>query len=67
MKNQDERIQKEEKLLKQACKTSPKDFELIQDLLSLQKTKTLLIRKRGLQSDIETRIENFINEDKRSK
>ncbi len=67
MNNQDERVKKEEKLLKQACKTSPKDFDLIQDLLSLQKTKTLLIRKRGLQSDIETRIESFLNASKESK
>ena len=60
MKNQDSRIQKEEELLKESCKSNPDDFSLIQDLLSLQKTKTLLIRKRGLQSDIERRISNFI-------
>lgn len=64
MKDQDERIKKEEELLKKSCQTNPKDFDLIQDLLSLQKTKTLLIRKRGLQSDIETRIDNFIKENK---
>jgi DNA sulfur modification protein DndC len=35
---------------------------LIQDLLALQKTKTLMIRKRGLQSDIDNRLNQFIEE-----
>jgi DNA sulfur modification protein DndC len=30
--------------------------------LALQKTKTLMIRKRGLQSDIDNRLNQFIEE-----
>lgn len=37
-------------------------MELIQDLLALQKTKTLMIRKRGLQADIDNRLNQFIEE-----
>ena len=29
---------------------------------ALQKTKTLMIRKRGLQSDIDNRLNQFIEE-----
>lgn len=56
----EEKMRKEEELLKTSCKGDEKDFELIQDLLKLQKTKTLMIRKRGLQEDIKNRIEEFI-------
>ena len=64
MSKQLEKLQKETELLKKSCKEEPKDVELIQDLLALQKTKTLLIRKRGLQADIENRIEQYIEETK---
>lgn len=61
MKKFEEKFRKEEELLKKSCKKSPNDFELIQNLLSIQKTKTLMLRKRGLQNDIENRISEFIN------
>jgi DNA sulfur modification protein DndC len=57
MSKQEEKYKQEADLLKKSCKQEPKDVELIQDLLALQKTKTLMIRKRGLQSDIERRID----------
>lgn len=57
MSKNNEKIKQEEELLKSTCKSNPADVSLIQDLLALQKTKTLMIRKRGLQADIETRIE----------
>jgi DNA sulfur modification protein DndC len=60
MSKQEEKFNQESKLLKETCMNEPKDVELIQDLLALQKTKTLMIRKRGLQSDIERRIEQEI-------
>jgi DNA sulfur modification protein DndC len=60
MKDLAEKIQKEEALLKRACTKNPKHFELIQDLLQLQKNKTLMLRKRGLLDDIESRIEKYI-------
>jgi DNA sulfur modification protein DndC len=36
--------------------------ELIQDLLALQKTKTLLMKKRGLLDDIENRLDQYLEE-----
>ncbi|OFX87862.1 MAG: sulfurtransferase [Bacteroidetes bacterium GWF2_33_16] len=62
MEDKNNRQEKEHELLMEACDNETKDFELIQDLLELQKTKVLLIRKRGLQSDIENRLDRFINE-----
>jgi len=47
-------------LLRKSCKQEPKDVELIHNLLALQKTKTLMMRKRGLLDDIERRIEQEI-------
>jgi DNA sulfur modification protein DndC len=62
MSKQEEKFKQEEELLKNSCKHEPKDVELIQDLLALQKTKTLMIRKRGLQSDIDNRLNQYIVE-----
>jgi len=62
MSKQEEKFKQESELLKKSCKQEPKDVELIQDLLALQKTKTLMLRKRGLQSDIENRLNQFIEE-----
>ncbi len=64
MKEHNDRLEKEELLLKKVCQNSPKDFELIQELLTLQKNKSLLNRKRGLKDDIENRIEAYINNKK---
>jgi DNA sulfur modification protein DndC len=64
MGRQHEKRTEELDLLKQCCKDE-KDIELINDLLDLQKTKTLMLRKRGLQADIETRIEKYISETKK--
>lgn len=65
MKKHIEKIQKEEDLLKKACEESPEDFELILDLLALQKNKALLTKKRGLKDDIEKRIEEALKVHKR--
>ena len=62
MRKQEEKYKQEADLLKKSCKQEPKDVELIQDLLALQKTKTLMIRKRGLQQDIDNRLNQFIEE-----
>ena len=62
MSKQEEKHKQEADLLKISCKEEPKDVELIQDLLALQKTKTLMIRKRGLQADIDNRLNQFIEE-----
>ena len=60
MKDHNEKKEKEFELLKKSCQENPQDFELIQELLTLQKNKSLLNRKRGLRDDIETRIEEYI-------
>ncbi|MCP4458035.1 MAG: DNA phosphorothioation system sulfurtransferase DndC [Cytophagales bacterium] len=64
MGEHEEKLRKEEELLRKSCKGNRQDFELIQDLLKLQKTKTLMKKKRGLQDDIQTRIDAFIKENK---
>lgn len=50
-------------LLEKSCVNNPKHFTLIQELLALQKNKVLLMRKYGLQTDLESRLENFIREE----
>lgn len=62
MTKQEEKFNQESELLKQSCTQEPRDVQLIQELLALQKTKTLLIKKRGLQADIENRLDQFIEE-----
>lgn len=46
-------------ILEKSC-TDPRHFQLIQELLALQKSKVLLMRKYGLQNDIEERLDSFI-------
>ena len=58
--NQDEKSLKENELLKKSCSENPKDFALLSDLLTLQKTKTILMNNRGLQNDLENRINQYI-------
>jgi DNA sulfur modification protein DndC len=53
----------EKKLLKEVCNNHPGEYKLINELLSLQKSKTLLMNKRGLQTDLENRLQEFINSD----
>lgn len=64
MKNSNERQEKESELLKEACSKQPENFELIEELLTLQKNKALLNRKKGLKDDMESRIEQFIEDKK---
>jgi len=49
-------------LLKSVCQGNERDFDLINNLLTLQHSKTLLINNYGLQNDIENRIEAFVKE-----
>ena len=46
-------------ILETVCKDNPKDYELINELLSLQKSKTILMNNYGLQTDLENRIMDF--------
>ena len=64
MNEQNEKHEKELELLKSVCVDKPADFELIQELLTLQKNKSLLNRKRGLKDDIESRVEEYLKREK---
>lgn len=48
-------------LLEQSCE-NPAHYQLIQELLALQKNKVLLLKKYGLQTDLEGRLERFVKE-----
>lgn len=49
-------------LLEKVCEEHPEDYHLINDLVSLHKSKTILMNNNGLQGDIERRLDNYINE-----
>lgn len=51
----------ERRLLKEVCAEEPTYFSLIDNLISLQESKTLMISKYGLNNDLEKRIEEFVN------
>lgn len=61
MKEKDEKIQKEIELLKSVCNDGSSDFELINELLIMQRNKALLNRKRGLKDDMERVIEKYLS------
>jgi DNA sulfur modification protein DndC len=67
MGKQEEKVKEENELLCKSCKQEPRDVELIQNLLALQKTKTLMMKKRGLLDDIENRLDQYIEELKSAK
>lgn len=48
-------------LLERAC-NNPAHYSLIKELLALQKNKVLLVKKYGLQTDLETRLDSYIKE-----
>ena len=52
----------ERRILKDVCEEEPGYYHLIDNLIALQETKTLMISKYGLHNDVEKRIESFVNE-----
>ena len=48
-------------MLERAC-NNPEHYQLIQELLALQKNKILLMKKLGLQNDLESRLDAFVKE-----
>lgn len=60
MGKHEEQLRKEEEMLRKTCSNSPEDMNLIKELLLLQRSRMLMMRKRGLQDDIENRIDQFI-------
>ena len=55
----------ERRILRDVCAEDKGYYDLIDNLISLQETKTLMISKYGLHNDVEKRIENFVNPPKK--
>jgi DNA sulfur modification protein DndC len=53
-------IKKERELLKEVCSENEEDVSLIQNLLKAQKNKVLLVKKHGLQNDLEEILQEHI-------
>ena len=51
----------ERRILREVCDDSPEYFSLIENLITLQESKALMISKYGLHNNVEKRIEDFIN------
>jgi DNA sulfur modification protein DndC len=50
----------ERRILNEICEETPEYYGLIDNLISLQESKTLLLSKYGLHNDVEKRIESFV-------
>lgn len=54
------KIREEEKWLREVCQDNPDHFDLIQNAVKIVKTKSLMVRKRGLQTDLENMLDDYI-------
>ena len=52
----------ERRILKDVCEDDIEYYHLIDNLISLQETKMLMLSRYGLHNDVEKRIETFVNE-----
>lgn len=59
---QNDNIGLQERLMLEKSCNNPTHYMLIQELLALQKNKVLLMKKYGLQTDLEARLDTFIKE-----
>ena len=59
---QNDNISLQERLLLEKSCNSPAHYSLIQELLALQKNKVLLMKKYGLQTDLEARLDSYVKE-----
>lgn len=66
MSKHEEKFKQEEQLLREICAETPEDFDFIQECLTLQKNKSLMVRKRGLKEDLESRLEQAIAKGKKA-
>lgn len=60
MSKHEEKFKREEKLLREVCAEHPEDFDFIQESLTLQKNKSLMVRKQGLKKDLENYLEQVL-------
>jgi len=51
----------ERRILKEVCGDEISYYHLIDNLITLQETKSLMLSKYGLHNDVEKRIESFVN------
>ena len=58
---ENEKNKLEAELMREVCKNNPDEGELIEQLLLLQKSKSLMQRRRGLKNEIELRLKEFLN------
>ncbi|MBI6115996.1 DNA phosphorothioation system sulfurtransferase DndC [Salegentibacter maritimus] len=54
--------QTERRIMQEVCEDKPEYYHLIDNLLEIQESKTLLISKYGLHNDVEKQIERFVTE-----
>ena len=59
---QNDNIGLQERLLLEKSCNNPAHYLLIQELLALQKNKVLLMKKYGLQTDLEARLDSYVKE-----
>ena len=52
--------QLEAELMREVCINHPEEGELIEQLLLLQKSKSLMQRRKGLKNEIESCLKEFI-------
>ncbi len=52
-------------LMREVCKDNPEEGELIEQLLLLQRSKSLMKRRHGMSNEIENRIKDYINNKKK--
>ena len=64
MDNEKQKNKLEADLMRKVCEDNVEEGELIEQLLLLQKSKSLMQRRRGLKSEIESRLEEFVNKKK---
>ena len=62
---ENEKNKLEAELMHEICKDNPEEGELIEQLLLLQKSKSLMQRRRGLKNEIELRLKEYINSKKK--
>ncbi|WNJ17168.1 DNA phosphorothioation system sulfurtransferase DndC [Pontibacter sp. G13] len=60
-KDQNVNLKRERELLKEVCIDNPEDVKLINNLLKAQKNKMLLVKKQGLQTDLEDLLQEYVN------
>jgi DNA sulfur modification protein DndC len=60
MSKYEEKVLAEENLLREVCNGNPEDIEMLRRMLEVQKGKSLMQRKRGLVSELELVVEDFI-------